>query len=185
MSSVLTILTVIFSVVLTPFLVFFCGIVILAALGKTLGVRRLYIRLLLKVFEVGIPAKPSASYWKQIRFVPVECLMLSFGQYSPFHNQHAENVIRVPFSTVFQISFQRRLGQFTLNCSSNHHQQLYSTLFFFQLHYRSILSNCLCYKTSHPLQENQIILPGIVHTQRLYFTYYENNLAMNFYHSFW
>lgn len=54
MASVLAILTVIFTVVLAPFLVFFCGIVILAALGKTLGVRRLYIRFLLKVFEVCI-----------------------------------------------------------------------------------------------------------------------------------
>lgn len=53
MSSVVTILTVIFSVILTPFLIFFCGIVVLAALGKTLGVRRLYVKFLLRVFEVS------------------------------------------------------------------------------------------------------------------------------------
>lgn len=48
------ILTVLFSLILTPFLFFFCGIVILAGLGRTLGVRRLYVRLLLRVFEVII-----------------------------------------------------------------------------------------------------------------------------------
>ncbi|XP_065224492.1 glycerol-3-phosphate acyltransferase 3 isoform X2 [Planococcus citri] len=53
MSSVVTVLTVIFSVILTPFLIFFCGIVVLAALGRTLGVRRLYVKLLLRVFEYG------------------------------------------------------------------------------------------------------------------------------------
>ena len=53
MSAAVMVLTVIFSVILTPFLVFFCGIVVLAALGRTLGVRRLYVRLLLKVFEVS------------------------------------------------------------------------------------------------------------------------------------
>lgn len=53
MSSVVTVITVIFSVILTPFLIFFCGIVVLAALGKTLGVRRLYVKLLLRVFEVS------------------------------------------------------------------------------------------------------------------------------------
>lgn len=53
MSSVVTVITVIFSVILTPFLIFFCGIVVLAALGKTLGVRRLYVKLLLRVFEYG------------------------------------------------------------------------------------------------------------------------------------
>lgn len=42
-----------FSLLITPFLMFLLGIIFLASIGKSLGVRRLYVNLLLKIFEYG------------------------------------------------------------------------------------------------------------------------------------
>ncbi|KAF3424119.1 hypothetical protein E2986_07561 [Frieseomelitta varia] len=41
-----------FSLFLTPFLMFLLAIIFLASIGKSLGVRRLYIKLLLTLFEL-------------------------------------------------------------------------------------------------------------------------------------
>lgn len=73
MSSVVTVLTVIFSVILTPFLIFFCGIVVLAALGRTLGVRRLYVKLLLRVFEVRVSCAVKLSFITRLH--DVQCAL--------------------------------------------------------------------------------------------------------------
>uniref|UniRef100_A0A6M2DTX7 Putative phosphate acyltransferase n=1 Tax=Xenopsylla cheopis TaxID=163159 RepID=A0A6M2DTX7_XENCH len=48
-----TALSVVLSVVLPPFLMFILSILFLASIGKSLGVRRLYISVLLKIFEYG------------------------------------------------------------------------------------------------------------------------------------
>lgn len=42
------------SVLVTPFLVILLCIVFLASIGKSLGVRRLYVKLLLIIFEVSV-----------------------------------------------------------------------------------------------------------------------------------
>ncbi|XP_001605445.1 glycerol-3-phosphate acyltransferase 3 isoform X1 [Nasonia vitripennis] len=42
-----------FSLLLTPFLMFLLSIIFLASMGKSLGVRRLYVKLLLALFEYG------------------------------------------------------------------------------------------------------------------------------------
>ncbi|XP_015602919.1 glycerol-3-phosphate acyltransferase 3 isoform X3 [Cephus cinctus] len=42
-----------FSLLLTPFLMFLLSIVFLASIGKSLGVRRLYVKMLLTIFEYG------------------------------------------------------------------------------------------------------------------------------------
>ncbi|XP_049788973.1 glycerol-3-phosphate acyltransferase 3-like isoform X3 [Schistocerca nitens] len=42
-----------FSLLITPFLMVLLGIIFLASIGKSLGVRRLYVNLLLKIFEYG------------------------------------------------------------------------------------------------------------------------------------
>ncbi|XP_046825501.1 glycerol-3-phosphate acyltransferase 3-like isoform X1 [Vespa crabro] len=42
-----------FSLLLTPFLMFLLAIIFLASIGKSLGVRRLYVKLLLALFEYG------------------------------------------------------------------------------------------------------------------------------------
>ena len=52
MATLSSVISLIFSVLLTPFLVFLLAIVFLASLGKSLGVRRLYIKCLLTLFEV-------------------------------------------------------------------------------------------------------------------------------------
>ncbi|XP_015602918.1 glycerol-3-phosphate acyltransferase 3 isoform X2 [Cephus cinctus] len=44
-----------FSLLLTPFLMFLLSIVFLASIGKSLGVRRLYVKMLLTIFERGAP----------------------------------------------------------------------------------------------------------------------------------
>lgn len=41
------------SIILSPFLIFFIGIVFFALIGKSLGVRRLYVKLLVHIFEYG------------------------------------------------------------------------------------------------------------------------------------
>ncbi|XP_011880904.1 PREDICTED: glycerol-3-phosphate acyltransferase 4 isoform X3 [Vollenhovia emeryi] len=53
MASLWTVMSFAFSLLLTPFLMFLLAIVFLASIGKSLGVRRLYIKLLLALFEYG------------------------------------------------------------------------------------------------------------------------------------
>ncbi|XP_063216202.1 glycerol-3-phosphate acyltransferase 3 isoform X3 [Bacillus rossius redtenbacheri] len=53
MALIWTLLSLGFSLLLTPFLLFVAAIVILASIGKSLGVRRLYVNILLKIFEYG------------------------------------------------------------------------------------------------------------------------------------
>lgn len=40
-------------IIFIPFLIFFLGIVLFAYIGKTLGIRRIYVEFLVKVFEVS------------------------------------------------------------------------------------------------------------------------------------
>ncbi|KFB53185.1 AGAP002084-PB-like protein [Anopheles sinensis] len=42
-------------ITLTPFFVFLFSIVFMASIGKSFGVRRLYVNLLVKIFEVSRP----------------------------------------------------------------------------------------------------------------------------------
>ncbi|RZF46584.1 hypothetical protein LSTR_LSTR002916 [Laodelphax striatellus] len=51
MAFILTVLTLTFSIFITPFLLFFLVIVFLASIGKSLGVRRKYVDCLVKIFE--------------------------------------------------------------------------------------------------------------------------------------
>ncbi|XP_011496772.1 PREDICTED: glycerol-3-phosphate acyltransferase 3 isoform X2 [Ceratosolen solmsi marchali] len=53
MAVLWSIVSVAFSLLLTPFLMFLLSIIFLASIGKSLGVRRLYIKLLLALFEYG------------------------------------------------------------------------------------------------------------------------------------
>ncbi|XP_070151189.1 glycerol-3-phosphate acyltransferase 4 isoform X2 [Polyergus mexicanus] len=53
MASLWTVTSFAFSLLLTPFLMLLLAIVFLASIGKSLGVRRLYIKLLLALFEYG------------------------------------------------------------------------------------------------------------------------------------
>ncbi|XP_050421418.1 glycerol-3-phosphate acyltransferase 3 [Adelges cooleyi] len=56
MSSILIVDTLSFTIlfiIFIPFLIFFLGIVLLAYIGKTLGIRRIYVEFLVKVFEYG------------------------------------------------------------------------------------------------------------------------------------
>ncbi|XP_015435629.1 PREDICTED: glycerol-3-phosphate acyltransferase 3 isoform X3 [Dufourea novaeangliae] len=53
MASVWMVMSLAFSLLLTPFLMFLLAIIFLASIGKSLGVRRLYIKLLLALFEYG------------------------------------------------------------------------------------------------------------------------------------
>lgn len=59
-----TILAVAGSLLLTPFLMFILCIIFLASIGKSLGVRKLYVKLLLTIFEVSVINlfKNSVSY---------------------------------------------------------------------------------------------------------------------------
>uniref|UniRef100_A0A8D8Q4M5 Glycerol-3-phosphate acyltransferase 4 n=1 Tax=Cacopsylla melanoneura TaxID=428564 RepID=A0A8D8Q4M5_9HEMI len=51
--SLITVAKWTFSIILTPFLVFFVGIVFFALIGRSLGVRRRYVKFLLDIFEYG------------------------------------------------------------------------------------------------------------------------------------
>ncbi|XP_076295942.1 glycerol-3-phosphate acyltransferase 4 isoform X2 [Lasioglossum baleicum] len=51
MASLWMVMSVAFSLLLTPFIMFLLAIIFLASIGKSLGVRRLYIKLLLALFE--------------------------------------------------------------------------------------------------------------------------------------
>ncbi|XP_076295946.1 glycerol-3-phosphate acyltransferase 4 isoform X5 [Lasioglossum baleicum] len=53
MASLWMVMSVAFSLLLTPFIMFLLAIIFLASIGKSLGVRRLYIKLLLALFEYG------------------------------------------------------------------------------------------------------------------------------------
>nr|XP_018908115.1 PREDICTED: glycerol-3-phosphate acyltransferase 3-like [Bemisia tabaci] len=53
MSSLETLFAVFISILITPFLFFFLGIVCLASIGKSIGLRRLFASFLVKVFEYG------------------------------------------------------------------------------------------------------------------------------------
>lgn len=54
MASLWTVISFAFSLLLTPFLMLLLAIIFLASIGKSLGVRRLYIKLLLALFEVSV-----------------------------------------------------------------------------------------------------------------------------------
>ncbi|XP_075222080.1 glycerol-3-phosphate acyltransferase 4 isoform X2 [Lycorma delicatula] len=66
MASVITVLTVTGSVIFSPFLIFFFGIVFLACIGKSLGVRRAYINLLVKIFEYGRESIEKKRQWEKL-----------------------------------------------------------------------------------------------------------------------
>ncbi|XP_043268590.1 glycerol-3-phosphate acyltransferase 3 isoform X2 [Venturia canescens] len=53
MALIMSVLSVVFSVLLTPFLMFLLAIIFLASIGKSLGIRKFYIKLLLTLFEYG------------------------------------------------------------------------------------------------------------------------------------
>ncbi|KYM98878.1 hypothetical protein ALC62_10435 [Cyphomyrmex costatus] len=53
MASLWTVMSVAFSLLLIPFFMLLLAIIFLASIGKSLGVRRLYIKLLLALFEVS------------------------------------------------------------------------------------------------------------------------------------
>ncbi|XP_020283336.1 glycerol-3-phosphate acyltransferase 4 isoform X2 [Pseudomyrmex gracilis] len=53
MASLCAVMSFAFSLMLTPFLMLLLAIIFLASIGKSLGVRRLYIKLLLALFEYG------------------------------------------------------------------------------------------------------------------------------------
>ncbi|XP_018051128.1 PREDICTED: glycerol-3-phosphate acyltransferase 3 isoform X3 [Atta colombica] len=53
MASLWTVMSFVFSLLLIPFIMLLLAIVFLASIGKSLGVRRLYIKLLLALFEYG------------------------------------------------------------------------------------------------------------------------------------
>ncbi|KYM80663.1 hypothetical protein ALC53_08832 [Atta colombica] len=53
MASLWTVMSFVFSLLLIPFIMLLLAIVFLASIGKSLGVRRLYIKLLLALFEVS------------------------------------------------------------------------------------------------------------------------------------
>lgn len=53
MAVLWTLLSVSTSLLLTPCLMFLLAIMFLASMGKSLGVRRLYVKILLKIFEVS------------------------------------------------------------------------------------------------------------------------------------
>ncbi|XP_031843069.1 glycerol-3-phosphate acyltransferase 4 isoform X2 [Nomia melanderi] len=69
MASLWIVMSVAFSLLLTPFLMFLLAIIFLASIGKSLGVRRLYIKLLLALFEYGRQnienVKKRNGTWKQ------------------------------------------------------------------------------------------------------------------------
>jgi hypothetical protein len=54
MALIWSIISVSCSILVTPFLMFLLAIIFLASIGKSLGVRRLYVKMLLKIFEVSI-----------------------------------------------------------------------------------------------------------------------------------
>jgi glycerol-3-phosphate O-acyltransferase 3/4 len=57
MMSALAIIISIISILLTPLALIVFGTLILASIGKSLGIRQLYVRVLMKVFEVKTLSK--------------------------------------------------------------------------------------------------------------------------------
>ncbi|XP_021931753.1 glycerol-3-phosphate acyltransferase 4 isoform X2 [Zootermopsis nevadensis] len=53
MALIWSVISVSCSILVTPFLMFLLAIIFLASIGKSLGVRRLYVKMLLKIFEYG------------------------------------------------------------------------------------------------------------------------------------
>ncbi|XP_069674043.1 glycerol-3-phosphate acyltransferase 4 isoform X4 [Periplaneta americana] len=53
MALIWSVISVSCSILVTPFLMFLLAIIFLASIGKSLGVRRLYVKVLLKIFEYG------------------------------------------------------------------------------------------------------------------------------------
>lgn len=51
--TLLATLSIIGSILVTPFLILLASILFLASIGQSLGVRRLYVNILLMIFEVG------------------------------------------------------------------------------------------------------------------------------------
>lgn len=62
MALLWTVMSFAFSLLLTPFLMLLLAIIFLASIGKSLGVRRLYIKLLLALFEVSVAGASLVSY---------------------------------------------------------------------------------------------------------------------------
>lgn len=54
MALIWSVVSVSCSILVMPFLMFLLAIIFLASIGKSLGVRRLYVKMLLKIFEVRI-----------------------------------------------------------------------------------------------------------------------------------
>jgi glycerol-3-phosphate O-acyltransferase 3/4 len=54
MALIWSVVSVSCSILVMPFLMFLLAIIFLASIGKSLGVRRLYVKMLLKIFEVSI-----------------------------------------------------------------------------------------------------------------------------------
>lgn len=52
MAYILTVLSIVGSIFLTPYLVLLASILLLASIGQSIGVRRLYVKILLTIFEV-------------------------------------------------------------------------------------------------------------------------------------
>jgi hypothetical protein len=67
------------SILVTPFLMFLLAIIFLASIGKSLGVRRLYVNILLKIFEVS-----TNNY----RSLPLSFWTLSIVRISTHHRQN-------------------------------------------------------------------------------------------------
>lgn len=54
MAILVSVVSFAFSLLLTPFLMLLLAIIFLASIGKSLGIRKFYIKLLLTLFEVNI-----------------------------------------------------------------------------------------------------------------------------------
>lgn len=71
MALLWTVMSFAFSLLLTPFLMLLLAIIFLASIGKSLGVRRLYIKLLLALFEVSVAGASLVSYpWDSTGTLP-------------------------------------------------------------------------------------------------------------------
>ncbi|XP_052131471.1 glycerol-3-phosphate acyltransferase 3 isoform X1 [Frankliniella occidentalis] len=88
MALLWTILSVSASLLLTPCLMFLVGLMFLASMGKSLGVRRLYVKFLLKIFEYGRENIEISKRQSQIKddYEPKgteECKTLANGNAKP------------------------------------------------------------------------------------------------------
>jgi glycerol-3-phosphate O-acyltransferase 3/4 len=62
MAGILSLVWFVGSVLITPFLMILLCIVFLASIGKSLGVRRLYVKLLLVIFEVSAVSCTKSNF---------------------------------------------------------------------------------------------------------------------------